>query len=83
MKAKLTQKGGKYLPTASVMKLMPAGTGGLSAVPTLERYLQISSGNREMAIQQYSTAISGAWFGWVCRGDLYVVHVVRTLYINH
>ena len=35
LKAKLTQKGGKYLPTASVMKLMPAGTGSLNEVPTL------------------------------------------------
>ena len=33
LKAKLTQKGGKYLPTASVMKLMPAGTGSLNEVP--------------------------------------------------
>ena len=40
LKAKLSQKGGKYLPTASVMKLMPAGTGSLNAVPTLERYLR-------------------------------------------
>ena len=30
LKAKLSQKGGKYLPTASVMKLMPAGTGSLN-----------------------------------------------------
>ena len=57
LKAKLTQKGGKYLPTASVMKLMPAGTGSLNEVPTLERYLRTSGGNRELAIKQYSAAI--------------------------
>ena len=50
-------KGGKYLPTASVMKLMPAGTGSLNEVPTLERYLRTSGGNRELAIKQYSAAI--------------------------
>ena len=44
LKAKLTQKGGKYLPTASVMKLMPAGTGSLNEVPTLERYLRTTGG---------------------------------------
>ena len=54
---KLTQKGGKYLPTASVMKLMPAGTGSLNEVPTLERYLRTNGGNRELAIKQYSAAI--------------------------
>ena len=57
LKAKLTQKGGKYLPTASVMKLMPAGTGSLNEVPTLERYLRTTGGNRELAIKQYSAAI--------------------------
>ena len=57
LKAKLTQKGGKYLPTASVMKLMPAGTGSLNEVPTLERYLRTNGGNRELAIKQYSAAI--------------------------
>ena len=57
LKAKLSQKGGKYLPTASVMKLMPAGTGALNDVPTLDRYLRSSGGDREMAIQQYTAAI--------------------------
>ena len=57
LKAKLSQKGGKYLPTASVMKLMPAGTGSLNAVPTLERYLRSSGGDHEMAIRQYAAAI--------------------------
>ena len=32
LKAKLTQKGGKYLPTAAVLKLMPAGTNSLQGV---------------------------------------------------
>ena len=31
LKAKLTQKGGKCLPTAAIMKLMPAGTNHLNA----------------------------------------------------
>ena len=44
LKAKLTQKEGKYLPSASVRKLMPAGTYNLDEVPTLGRYLEKHNG---------------------------------------
>ena len=43
LKAKLTQKGGKCLPTAAIMKLMPAGTNHLNEVPTLMRFLEVRS----------------------------------------
>ena len=43
LKAKLTRKGGKCLPTAAIMKLMPAGTNHLNEVPTLMRFLEVRS----------------------------------------
>ena len=58
LKAKLTQKGGKYLPTAAVLKLMPAGTNSLQGVPIFSTFLEeAGGGDREAALQQYCTAI--------------------------